>query len=140
MTSTSARSKRVTTPARALSGICGLLLLGTAYLHYAGLEDLNATLVSAGISGFFAEALPVLWLFLSWHLVALSVPLIWAAVSNPTWFLPAVVFCTAVTVGDFLWVYSVAGWFPGTIILSAVAITLFCVSVALHRAGRGSEI
>jgi hypothetical protein len=123
---------------RILSGVCAILLIITAYYHSTGVEEVNSTLVSAEISGFFAKAIPTQWLFFSWHLAALSIPLIWAALSNPNWFLPAAIFCTTVTFGDFLWVFSVAGWFPGTMILFGVAIALLCISVTLYRAGHAS--
>ena len=82
----------MTTVLRILSGVCGVLLLVTAYYHSTGFEEVNSTLVSAGVSGFFAEALPKQWLFFSWHLAVLSVPLIWAALRQPGWFLPATTF------------------------------------------------
>jgi hypothetical protein len=133
-----ANNKPVTTLARFLTGICGVLLLIVAYLHSLGFEDLNATLASSGVSGFFAEALPMQWLFFSWHLSVIAVLLIWVALSSPKWSLPAAIFCTAITFGDFLWVFSVAGWFPGTMILFGVAVVLLFVSVTLYRAGHAS--
>lgn len=119
---------------RILSGLCGILLLVTAYYHSTGFEGVNSALASSGLSGFYAEALSMQWLFFSWHLAALSVPLIWAALSNPGWFFPATIFCLAVTFGDFLWVFSVAGWFPGTYILFGVALMLVFISGALIKA------
>jgi polyferredoxin len=129
-----AKTETVTTLVRILSGLCGILLLITAYYHSTGFEGVKSALSSAGISGFYADALPMQWLFFSWHLATLSIPLIWAALSGPSWFLPAAVFCMAVTFGDFMLVFSVAGWFPGTYILFVVAIVLFFVSVTLFKA------
>ena len=123
---------------RVLAGTCGILLLVTAYYHSTGYDEVKSIIASADVSGFFAEAIPAQWLLFSWHLAVLSIPLIWSALRFPTWFLPASIFCFIVSVGNFLWVYLVAGWFPGTIILFAVALVLLFVSVALYRSRNAS--
>lgn len=123
---------------RALAGLSGILLLATAYLHSTGTNDVRRVLSDAEVQGFFAEALPVIWLFFSWHLVAIAVPMLWAAITNPGWFLPALVFCGLVALGDFLWVYSVAGWFPGTVILLLVFVALLVTTIVLLRGNDAS--
>ena len=119
--------------ARALAGMSGLLLLADAYLHSTGTADVRAALEGAQLSDFFGHALPIVWLFFSWHLAVVAVPMLWASLTNPSWFLPAAVFCGAVALGDFFWVYSAAGWFPGSLILAAVAVALAVVCISLLR-------
>lgn len=118
--------------ARLLAALSSVLLLIVAYLHTLGLPGVRKALAEGQIEGFFGAALPVIWLFFSWHLLVMAVLLLWAALTRPIWFLPAMIFAGAVTLGDFLWVYSVAGWFPGTIGL-ALALA-FAVSAAVVHA------
>ncbi|MDJ0656138.1 MAG: hypothetical protein QNJ40_18390 [Xanthomonadales bacterium] len=90
------------------------------------------------MSAFFAQALPVIWLFFSWHLIVLSIPLLWASIAKPAWFLQAAFFCGLVALGDFFWVYSVTGWFPGTVLLSIVVASLAVTTMILFQAKRAS--
>ena len=87
------------------------------------------------VPDFFREALPLLWLFFSWHLVAIAVPLLLAAVTNPRWFFPVSIFCGLVAMGDFFWGYQVAGWFPGSFILLLVVAALSATTVLLKKEG-----
>lgn len=121
---------------RALVGLGGLLLLATAYLHSTGLEPLEQALSTAALPEFFADAIPVQWLFFSWHLLVLAAVLLTAAAAHPRWYLPAVAFCGLVTLGDFFWVFHVAGWFPGTVVLLGVAALLLVAAVLKARATR----
>ena len=123
---------------RALAAVSAIFLLATAYLHSTGTNDVRKTLSEAAVQGFFADALPIIWLFFSWHLVAMAVPMLWAAVTNPRWFLPASIFCGTVALGDFFWVYSVAGWFPGSILLLLVVAALAITSIVLTRGNQAS--
>ncbi len=95
----------------------GLLLLVTAALHASGYRQLGARLASASVPPELAEALTGTWLFFSWHLLVLGVAALWAAISGAGWLRPVLLFCGVVAIGDFLWVLSVAGWFPGTVLL-----------------------
>lgn len=119
--------------ARVLAGISAVLLLVNSYHHSTGIESLSDVLASSDVPDFFVAALSAQWLFFSWHLAAISVPLLWAALSNPSWFLAATIFCCAVSLGDFFWVYSVAGWFSGSFILLAVVLALVVTSALLVR-------
>ncbi len=123
---------------RTLAGLSALFLLVDAYLHSTETGAIREALAGAEIPEFFAQALPMIWLFFSWHLVVFALPLLWAAISNPTWFLPASIFCGVVALGDFFWVYSVAGWFPGTAILLLVVAALGITTVVLVL-GRGAS-
>lgn len=124
---------------RALAGLSGLLLLVDAYLHSTGAAPVREALAGAEIPEFFAQALPIIWLFFSWHLVVVAVPLLWASITNPPWFLPASIFCGVVALGDFFWVYSVGGWFPGTVVLLLVVAALGATTIGLVRGGNASD-
>lgn len=125
--------------ARALAGLGGVLLLINSYLHSTGLAGVREVVGAVELPGFFAAALPVLWLFFSWHLVILAAPLLVASAANPRWFVPAAGFCGAVALGDFFWIFGVAGWFPGTVI-QLVVVALLAASAGLHlRANRASR-
>lgn len=119
--------------ARILPIFSGLLILATAALHYTGYESVSSVLAESGVPSFFASGLPVIWLYFSWHLVVISGVLFWVALINPPWSFPAVVFCAFVSLVDFGWVFSVAGWFPGTTMLFSAAILLFVVVVIRYR-------
>jgi len=123
---------------RTLAGLSGLLLLVDAYLHSTGTYRVKEVLNTTQIPEFFAQAFPILWLFFSWHLVVIAVPLLWASITSPRWFLPASAFCGVVVLGDFFWVYSVAGWFPGTVVLLLAVVSLAATTTILIRANRAS--
>ncbi|MGJ8662102.1 MAG: hypothetical protein ACSHWU_00565 [Marinicella sp.] len=119
---------------RGLAGVGGLLLLMTAYYHSTGLTPLQDALAKTQLPTFFVQVVPVQWMFFAWHLTALAIPLLWASARNPYWFLPAVIFCGVVVLGDFIWVYSATGWFPGTVVLLTVAVMLWIASFLSIRA------
>ena len=108
-------------------------MLADAYLHSTGTSEVRQALSGADVPAFFAEALPTIWLFFSWHLVVVAIPLLWASVRNPPWFLQASIFCGFVALVDFFWVYSVAGWFPGTLVLLLVVAGLMITTLLLLR-------
>ena len=124
---------------RVLAGLSGLLLLTDAYFHATGAGAVRDALNNAEVVTFFAEALPVIWLFFSWHLVVMAMPMLWAAIANPGWIMPAAIFCGVVALGDFFWVYSVAGWFPGTLILLLVVVSLGITAFLLGSANIAKE-
>ncbi len=126
------------TAAKALAGLSGLLLLAVAYLHSTGTNRLREALSSSNVPEFFEEALPTIWLFFSWHLAVIAIPLLWASLTGPRWFLPASIFCAAVALGDFFWVYSVAGWFPGTVLLLLVAALAAAAAILARGKGRSA--
>jgi hypothetical protein len=123
---------------RILVGVSGLLLLVTAYYHSTGLPDLEKAIAAASLPEFFSAAIPVQWLFFSWHLTVLSVPLIWSALFNSGWLLTASVVCGLVLLGDFFWVFSATGWFPGTVVLLLVVLLLAAASVIRYLASRAT--
>ncbi|MBT8052835.1 MAG: hypothetical protein HKN57_06755 [Xanthomonadales bacterium] len=117
--------------ARTILGVCSVLLVGTAYYHSTGLAGLEEAISDTSLPTFLAKGIPILWLFFSWHLIVVSVPLLWLAVRLPNWSVPVALFCGVVVLGDFMWVFSVAGWFPGTIVLAAVAAGILMASIML---------
>lgn len=121
---------------RILAGIGGLLLLATAYLHSTGTSMVRNALTVAELSEFLTRALPAIWMVFSWHLVVMSVPLLAAAFVRAHWLLPVTVFCGVVAFGDFLWVFSVAQWFPGTYLLVSVVLLLVISVFFQLRANR----
>ncbi len=114
---------------RVLVTVSGLLVLATAVFHYTGYESVISALAEAELPGFFAAGLPMLWLYFSWHLIVISGVLFSVALLRPGWSFPAMVFCAFVLIGDFGWVFSVAGVFPGTIMLFSAAVLLLIVVV-----------
>ena len=110
-----------------------MLLLATSYFHSTGLAGLEDALSNTSLPTFLIEGIPILWLFFSWHLFVVAVPLLWLAVRLPSWSLPIALFCGVVVLGDFIWVFSVAGWFPGTIALAVVAASILLASILLSR-------
>ena len=122
--------------ARILVGTSGLLLLATAYLHSTGTSMIRTALSGLELSEFLMRALPTIWMVFSWHLVVLAVPLLVTAFLSNRWLLPVTMFCGAVTLGDFFWVFSVARWFPGTFLLICVVILLAISVLAQLRGNR----
>jgi len=121
---------------RILAGVSGLLLLATAYLHSTGTSMVRSALAGAELSEFLTRALPTIWFVFSWHLVVVAVPLLVAAFLGTRWLLPVTVFCGAVTLGDFFWVFSVARWFPGTFLLVSVVLLLVVSAIVQLRGNR----
>lgn len=115
---------------RVLAGLGAIVLLAIAYLHSTAYSEVQTILAQAGVEGFFGAALPVMWMFFSWHLVVIALPMLLGAITNPPWFLPAAIFCGTVVLVDFFWVYSITGWFPGTIGL-LLAFTTFAGACAV---------
>ena len=122
--------------ARVLAGISGLLLLATAYLHSTGTSTVRDGLGEAEISEFLKQTLPTAWMVFSWHLAVVAVPLRLGSIRSSRWLFPVTVFCGAVTLGDFFWVFSAAGWFPGTYLLISVVALLLVSAVVQVRARR----
>ena len=115
---------------RALAAIAALVLLAVAYLHSTGTAAITEAVNGTDMAAFFIAAIPVLWLFFTWHLVAISLPLFWGAVFASSWLRAATVFVALVAIGDFIFVFSIAGRFPGTYLLLAVVVLLLIAAVA----------
>lgn len=102
----------------------GALLLATAAYHAFGYRQFGGRLASYSVPSELVAAAGALWLFFSWHLAVIGLAALAAAVSGAGWLRPVVLFCGVVAMGDFLWVLSLAGWFPGTVLLLLAALGL----------------
>jgi hypothetical protein len=79
---------------------------------------------ASALSPFFQRTLPGIWLFFSWHLVALAFGLGWASIRGSSSGRPLVWFIAVLACADTLFVFSLAGFFAGTALLSVAAIGL----------------
>ncbi len=112
---------------RIVAALAGALLVTTAIYHGSGFDGLASMLRTSSLEPQFVPAISGLWLFFSWHLLVLSAPPIWAAVTGRPWYRPVLLFCGVVALGDFSAVLWAAGWFPGTVILLVI---VFCFLVS----------
>ena len=127
------------TLARILAGISGLLLLATAYLHSTGTSMVRNALSGQEISEFLMQALPTIWMVFSWHLAVMAVPLLVTAFLKTRWLFVITIFCGTVALGDFFWVFSAAGWFPGTYLLISVVLLLVISAILQFREERAQN-
>ena len=114
---------------RLLTSFAASVLVLTAAFHATGYGALSESVATSAISPFFQKALPGIWLFFSWHLVALAVGLAWASLRGGGSARPLVTFIAVLACGDTLFVLSVAGIFAGTLLLAGAAICLVIASV-----------
>ena len=68
--------------ARVLAAIAALILVATAVFHATGYSNLIDEIGKSSLSSFFRRSLPGIWLFFSWHLLAVACALGWAAMSG----------------------------------------------------------
>lgn len=109
---------------RSLASLAALLLLIVAYYHSTGHAAIVSAVNASNMDAFFIAAAPALWMFFSWHLAVMALALSWGAVSNAIWLRAACIFVALVSIGDFFFVFSLAGWFPGTYLLLAIVVFL----------------
>lgn len=109
---------------RIVAGLGAFFLLCAAALHSVGYRGVVDALTGLPPDSIFRGALPGIWLFFSWHLVAFAVAVAWAALRGPTSARPLVVFAALVCVIDALFVFSLAGVFIGSVVLTLAAICL----------------
>ncbi len=114
----------------------GMLLLVTAGYHATGYRGIAGQLAASGLPPELAAGLGGLWLFFSWHLAAVGLAALGAAVGGKAWLRPVILFCGLVALVDFLWVLSFAGWFPGTLLLLLAALGLL-IGGSLWRGDAG---
>jgi hypothetical protein len=115
---------------RILTALAALALAATAAFHATGYGAIVDTVTNSTMSSFFRKTLPGIWLFFSWHLVALAFGLGWASFSGSRSARPLVSFIAILACADTLFVFSVAGLFAGTVLLFGAAI---CVVIAAVR-------
>ena len=110
--------------ARRLIGAAGLVLIFTAALHGSGTAGVSTAIAESSASDFLKETVPGLWLFFSWHLVAIGLGALVAAMNGNREMRPLVWFITGVSLVDMLWLLRVAGLFVGTGLLALAALLL----------------
>ncbi len=102
----------------------GVLLLATAALHGTGYRSVASHFEDASLPAELVTVMGGLWIFFSWHLAVVGVAALLAALSGAAWLRPAVLFCGVVALLDFLFVFRLTGWFPGTILMLLAALGL----------------
>lgn len=121
---------RATNLARILAGIAAIVLVAGATFHSTYYLNVSKAVSASGIPKFMRQTLPGLWLFFSWHLLALAAAAGWAALRGTPSARPLVVFCTAVIGIDTAIVFSLNGLFVGTFMLAGATL---CLLVAALR-------
>ena len=114
---------------RALIAFAAVTLLVTAAFHATGYRAVAAAVSATTMSSFFQNTLPGVWLFFSWHLGALAIGLSWIALVASPQMKPLLWFISVVLFVDTLFVVSIAGVFPGTILLAVAVVSLLVASI-----------
>jgi hypothetical protein len=114
---------------RLLAGAAAIVLLATAAFHATGYRSIMDGVQASSLSPFFRRVLPGIWLFFSWHLVALALGLGWASIRGSSSARSLVWFIAVLVCADTFFVVSLAGFFAGTALLSAAAISLVIAAV-----------
>lgn len=115
---------------RILAALAAVVLLATAAFHATGYGPLLEAVNGSALSAFFRKSLPGIWLFFSWHLVAVACALGWVSVRGSRSARPLLVFASVLVCADALFVFSLAGFFAGTALLAAAAA---CTVIAVAR-------
>lgn len=102
----------------------GVLLLATAALHGTGYPTIASKIAGSSLPAELVTVMGGLWVFFSWHLAVVGIAAIFAAVAGSVWLRPALFFCGAVALIDFLFVFRLTGWFPGTVLMLLAALGL----------------
>lgn len=114
---------------RILTSVAAIVLIATAAFHATGYRALASSPGLSALSPFFQKSLPGIWLFFSWHLVALALGLAWASVRGARSARPLVTFIAVLACVDTLFVFSLAGVFAGTLLLAVAASCAVIASV-----------
>ena len=119
---------------RALAGLASVLLAATGVFHATGYRGIVEIVSDPAFGPFYSRALPGVWVFFSWHLIALALGAGWAAARGAAGARPLLVFIALVAVVDTVFVAAGAGpFFAGTLMLAGAALSLV-VSAARWRA------
>src|SRR5262249_52724057 len=100
------------------------MLIATAAFHASGYSSIASQIESSSAPSFLKRAMPTLWLFFAWHLLVLAVGSIFALRLGRAAG-PVLLACAVVVVGDFCWVFSIAGLFAGDVLLLIASLFLF---------------
>lgn len=118
---------------QALAALAALVLVATAVFHGSGYSGVSESIGGSSASSFLKGVVPGLWLFFSWHLAALGLGALWAALRGGASMRALVWFAAAVVAVDTLWLLKLAGLFAGTALLALAAACL--VTAALRWKG-----
>lgn len=114
----------MTSSSKVAVGLAVLLLVITAAYHGSGVTGIGEILRSPDHSPEIVRLFSGLWLFVSWHWLAVSVAAISCVFIRS---LPSRVilgFCSFIVFTDFAWVFVLAGFFEGTALLLVSGILL----------------
>jgi hypothetical protein len=114
----------MTTLPRVLAGVAGAILVATAMLHGSGTASVSESIAGTAASPFVQRMVPGLWLFFSWHLIALGCGMLAAAWRGGAAMRALVWFAAVVVLVDTLWVLRLAGLFAGTALLALATLCL----------------
>ncbi len=106
----------------ALASIAATILLATAAFHATGYSSVARGVASSSASPFVKTAAPTLWLFFSWHLVAVALGVLATALALKRAARPVLFACALVVAVDLCWVLSIAGVFAGSVLLFIAAL------------------
>lgn len=123
---------------RILTALAAIVLAATAAFHATGYGAVVDAVASPDASSFLRKALPGIWLFFSWHLVALAAGLGWASFSGSAAARPLVSFIAILTCVDTLFVLRLAGFFVGTGLLAGAAVAVVIAAVRWPQAPQGA--
>ena len=123
---------------RILAALAAIVLVATAAFHATGYGAIVDAVGASAMSSFFRKALPGIWLFFSWHLVALAFGLGWASMRGSGSARPLVSFIAILTCVDTLFVFSLAGLFAGTVLLAGAAVSAVIAAVRWPDAQHGA--
>lgn len=116
-----------------MAAAAALVLLATAAFHATGYRPLVDAISASALSPFFRRSLPGIWLFFSWHLVAIALALAWSAIRGSSHARPLMIFCAVLVSVDTVFVFSLAGFFAGTALLVAAALGVVIAAVRWPR-------
>lgn len=100
----------------------GVVLGAVSALHATGVSWVARSLESAPPD--LQRLLPGVWLFFSWHLLALAGAIVATAVASPPWARPVIWGCAVVAIVDTVWVSVIAGFFIGSSLLVVAALSI----------------
>ena len=124
---------------RSLVGAGAVLVACVSALHSTGTEAVRKAVSLVELSAFMTQSMPVLWIHFSWHLGAIGAALAWNALAAPRAFRAITAFCAVIVLGDFLFVFSIAGWFLGTYGLATVFGLLAAAAAMTSSDDRSSD-
>ena len=111
-----------------LASLAALILLVTAAFHATGYSSIARGVASSSASPFVKDAVPTLWLFFSWHLVAVALGILATALALQRAARPILFACSLVVAVDLCWVLSIAGIFAGSVLLFVAALCTFAAA------------